>query len=427
MIYYIIYNLEEIIIYTLVYKALLGVKGKLFNKISPILLLISSAFELLACYYQWDILYELIIPLTAGMINCFLISNEKMKSIALFMPFNFIVSTTINITMTLVIAKVIRASQILVMNSISYGVLSEAGTIICVSILYFLIADKMETPFFKTKAQYAIALIGGISLLTTVSFSQYVMENGFVFNQEKCELLEVLSLLGTFIFFVLFIIHQFTEAKNFQFRLYNARYNDYLINQENYYRKLILEDEQRRKLRHDLKSHLLILDSLAKEHKVDDLRSYLKQMENFISIENIHQYIYISSVDSIIDHYRKKAEIASINWQFTFDAHDHIEIEIFELCILFSNLLSNAIEAASMVPGDKDLEIVVKTLQGHFLLKIRNSCNVNKKISKRPQTTKINHTEHGYGLKNVEDIVKKHNGDIQYSCNNGIFQTIVIL
>lgn len=50
--YYIIYNLEEIIIYTLVYKALLGVKRKIFNKQSLILLFISSALELLACYYQ---------------------------------------------------------------------------------------------------------------------------------------------------------------------------------------------------------------------------------------------------------------------------------------------------------------------------------------------------------------------------------------
>ena len=425
--YYIIYNLEEIIIYTLVYKALLGVKRKIFNKQSLILLFISSALELLACYYQWEILYELIIPLMAGMINCLLISDEKVTNILLFMPFDFIVSTTMNITMTLMIAKVIGVSQTVVLNSISYGVLSEAGTVICVSVLYFAIADKMESPFFKTRAQYAIALIGGFSLLITVSFSQYVMEVGFVLTQGKSEILEILSLLGTFIFFALFIIHQMTEAKNFKYRLYNERYNDYLINQENYYRKLILADEQRRKLRHDLRSHLLVLDSLAKDNKFNDLRNYLKRMENFIPIENTHQYIYISSVDSIIDDFRKKADNASIDWQFTFSEHDRIEIEIFELCILFSNLLSNAIEAASKASKDKKIEITVKTLQGRFLLKIRNSCNVNKKISKRPQTTKADHTEHGYGLKNVEDIVKKHNGDIQYSCDNGIFQTIIIL
>ncbi len=147
-----------------------------------------------------------------------------------------------------------------------------------------------------------------------------------------------------------------TEAKNFKYRLYNERYNDYLINQENYYRKLILEDEQRRKLRHDLRSHLLVLDSLAKDNKFNDLRNYLKRMENFIPIENTHQYIYISSVDSIIDDFRKKAENASIDWQFTFSEHDRIEIEIFELCILFSNLLSNAIEAASKVSKDKKIE-----------------------------------------------------------------------
>jgi len=45
--YYIIYNLEEIIIYTLVYKALLGVKRKILMIIHLTHLIFSNKFQFL--------------------------------------------------------------------------------------------------------------------------------------------------------------------------------------------------------------------------------------------------------------------------------------------------------------------------------------------------------------------------------------------
>ena len=42
-------------------------------------------------------------------------------------------------------------------------------------------------------------------------------------------------------------------------------------------------------------------------------------------------------------------------------------------------------------------------------------------------TTKKDNQNHGFGLKSIDKIVKKYNGDIKISTNNNIFEINIIL
>lgn len=423
----IIYNLVEIIIYTLTYKAVLGKRGKILKNECIILLVISSILQGLSYYWGIEPLYQLVIPVVAGLINCMLITDEKKHDALTFMPLNFIMSNMINVTVSLGISKMLGISQIEVVASEKLTVISECGGLAIILILYFSLRNRIQGEFFKTKAQYFIFLIGGMSLYMMVGFAQFAMEGSVLITQRICEILEIVSLLGTLVFFVLFMMHQITLEKVLRYRLESERYNVFINEQEKYYKTIILEDEHRRKLKHDMKSHLLVLGVLAKEKKITEIVSYLEEMEDFLGSEKVEQYIGISAVDTVINQCRIKAEKAGIKWNFEYYKTTNFDIDMFELCIIFSNLLCNAVESASKIRGEKEICVEVSTIQNRFLLQVKNSCDKNIKINRRPETTKKEATYHGYGLKNVEDIVEKHSGEISYCGKDGEFCVNVVL
>ena len=98
-----------------------------------------------------------------------------------------------------------------------------------------------------------------------------------------------------------------------------------------------------------------------------------------------------------------------------------------EICTLFSNLLDNAIEACEKIEDDRRwVAIQITRKSGMLYLTISNS------IKDRPAeqegkliTNKQNHQLHGYGIKSVQRIVRKYEGDFSYQvCESKFIVTI---
>ena len=90
-------------------------------------------------------------------------------------------------------------------------------------------------------------------------------------------------------------------------------------------------------------------------------------------------------------------------------------VDIF--CVL-SNLLDNAIEAQTFV-DNKRVEVFIDENEDVCSLKIYNSISDDMVKALKEDTLFKTHKKdklmHGYGLKNVNDVVKKYNGRINYS------------
>ena len=58
---------------------------------------------------------------------------------------------------------------------------------------------------------------------------------------------------------------------------------------------------------------------------------------------------------------------------------------------------------------------------------IENTCTyLNNTIQTLP-TTKMDSQNHGFGLKNIRDIVKKYNGNLELTCEKNIFKATCYL
>ena len=99
----------------------------------------------------------------------------------------------------------------------------------------------------------------------------------------------------------------------------------------------------------------------------------------------------------------------------------------YDMNILLSNLIDNAIEAA-VKSIDKKLSLHIQYVKGIFYMKITNSYNRPVLFHKNNYlTTKVEKDVHGYGLTNVKNIVKKYDGTIEFNHQNKIFVTKIYL
>ena len=98
-----------------------------------------------------------------------------------------------------------------------------------------------------------------------------------------------------------------------------------------------------------------------------------------------------------------------------------------ELTVVLSNLLNNAIEAASK-SEKKVIEISTEYYEGKYIIEVSNSVdNLTKimvaDISKIRFSTKG--TGRGYGLYNVKNIVEKYKGKVNMSLEEDIFNVLI--
>ena len=91
-------------------------------------------------------------------------------------------------------------------------------------------------------------------------------------------------------------------------------------------------------------------------------------------------------------------------------------MEELDIILLLSNLFNNAIEALKECENEKILRIKLELKRGEFLISVQNSFEGDrKKNGEIYTTTKKKDAElHGYGMKNIQDIVKKYDGIFQY-------------
>lgn len=128
-------------------------------------------------------------------------------------------------------------------------------------------------------------------------------------------------------------------------------------------------------------------------------------------------------MDTLLEQKREKAESKAIEFRIQTDRIGELPFSDIEICTLFSNLLDNAIEACEKIEGDRRwIEIYITRKSGMLYLTISNS------IKGRPSeqegkliTNKQNYQLHGYGIKSVQKIVCKYEGDFSYQVHEREF------
>lgn len=181
--------------------------------------------------------------------------------------------------------------------------------------------------------------------------------------------------------------------------------------------------EKNRIQTHDMKHHLLILCEYGQEKKWDILMLYLNELSDDILVSQKAVWTQIGILDTLLEQKKAKADSKGIEFRIRADRIGELPFSDMEICTLFSNLLDNAIEACEKIPNDKRwIQLNILRKSGMLYITISNS------IKGRPSekegkliTNKENHQLHGYGIKSVQKIVRKYEGEFSYQIRESEF------
>ena len=193
------------------------------------------------------------------------------------------------------------------------------------------------------------------------------------------------------------------------------------------YKMLTEQYRQSERLRHDMKNHIIALSALSRNNEWEKIDDYLKSMEGN-ALDAFGDITGNKAVDALLYQKRKRAEEENIKWECDVQTPKERRINEFDLCVLFGNILDNALEACGRIQrGEcRFINIQAKTVKKCFLLEVKNSMDRTEKFTDG-LTNKEDSQEHGIGLLNVGDVVNKYNGVVNVEAENGIFVISILI
>ena len=184
-----------------------------------------------------------------------------------------------------------------------------------------------------------------------------------------------------------------------------------------------------RAIRHDMRNHLAVLESLHARGENEQFDSYLAEVR-----ERIGSDTGISSGDPVTDVIltEKQSEAArnGISFECDFRYPTDFSAGALDMSIILNNALNNAIEAALQCPeNERHIRISSLKQKKAFVITVVNSCKNGCAITDGglPETTKSDSENHGFGLLNIKNTAEKYRGGIDIECRDGEFTLTVML
>ncbi len=193
----------------------------------------------------------------------------------------------------------------------------------------------------------------------------------------------------------------------------------------------MLTEQYRRseRLRHDLKNHVIALQGLLGERDWKGMEAYLTAMEERGSLGEREAATGSLAIDALLDRKRKQAEEKGISWECSVTLPKESADMEFDLCVLFGNLLDNAVKACEQMEGEgrRFLSVQARMVKRCFLLEVKNSTGTKTGPKKKQAEGMGREGSHGLGLLNVKDVVEKYQGTMEIEEQNGLYLSTILL
>ena len=214
-------------------------------------------------------------------------------------------------------------------------------------------------------------------------------------------------------------------AANILKLMYKQKETDRMLNAELiHYEEVMKKNDLLRKFRHDYQNNLFSLSVLLNADQFSDAKEYINNLTEKLSETSISFTTGNYLADAILS---EKNEIASKkSVAIEFNGKIPAEgIDNLDLCTVLANLLDNAVQGCDgCAPCTINIDSYVNS--SSFVMNIRNPVKDNLKSADNSiTTTKADNENHGFGLKNVKNVVKKYNGFFEIKCEKNIVQASV--
>ena len=298
------------------------------------------------------------------------------------------------------------------------------------SVAFVLLYKMLNKTEKNTKMKFWVLFLGIMFVflsITTVFLQIYPTVD---YNTANAIMYSILALL----FFVmsLIVIYFFTEInKGYQrdsklFLLENnfsTLQEQIAVQQQN--------NENVRKIRHDMKNHLSNIRSLIDSGEITDAVKLLDKAADNTNLTQKGEIINTGNnfVDAIILSKTALCKDKGIDFTYSVQSLREINIDVVDISSLLSNLLDNAIESAVQT-SSPFIKLAILKYNAYYTICIENSYKGKEFLKESGGTlvtTKSNKALHGYGTQIIMDIAKKYDGNYSWEMQNDRFISTVLL
>ena len=304
-------------------------------------------------------------------------------------------------------------------------IIAEILIYLFIIVLVYLVEKMKIVEILRTRP-----LIGTLNIITLLFFvfSLYVFlnRNNIIFGRVTFFnlMLSIILWLASIVYCLIYTSH---EKMKIRLENENSQKDSIIYMQETYYQSILENYENLRKFKHDISAYLATVQYLLNNKNYSELNDYLKSFNQEISEMQNDHLTNNDMINAVIMQLYNHIKDNNIR----FEIHDYTEREIkmesIEIVSLFYNLLNNAIEAAKQSLS-KEITITIKSSKNSVAIKLENSVSNEFNIEDiyNYRTSKNDKKNHGIGLVNMNKIIEKYDGFINYHVEEQLISEIII-
>lgn len=291
---------------------------------------------------------------------------------------------------------------------------SEYVLDVTVSKMLYIVVCKVITKLIpqnkiKGKVPFYLFIYPFCSMIVLILFRKISIL--YPLSNEINTLISIISFLSLIAIIVTYILYSNTIKRDNKLFELNNELNKIEVDRT-YYELLEHKNEEMHIFVHDTKNHLSTIKALANNSIIDE---YIDKINSDLNKCTPKCTTNNKIMDLILNKYSDLCKINKIEFYTIIKTANLNYMNEMDLSSFLNNILSNAYEAA-IKSTEKRIELSINKMQGFDVLTCTNSCDKKPIIKDHILvTSKDDNTFHGYGIKSIKKIVKKYDGNYEWS------------
>jgi len=281
--------------------------------------------------------------------------------------------------------------------------------------------------YIRKRLEYKIENKNILNLLFTALFNIVLIviqmqvttfESDFVFTLVMIEL------------FISRLIHYYMYAKLSAKNQLELEYK--LLKQKNNSEKQLYMERKEQfediaRINHDIKNHLMYVGYHIKTLKYEKALDYIESIDRQTNMQSGGIFLSNDALNFIINHKIDEARKRGINVTVHMEDVQDCAVVDFDLSSFLGNILDNAIESAEN-EMEKHIQIEIYNFSGYQIYSIKNK--IGKSVlaqNTKLYSNKKDKKRHGYGMKQIQNVINSYQGHIDIYEKDGYFNVNVLI
>lgn len=204
----------------------------------------------------------------------------------------------------------------------------------------------------------------------------------------------------------------------------------YLKMQRHEYERLREVINKTRKIRHDMRQHMTLLQGLAQQDNITSIREYIHDYLQSSGLEESTVICENYAINALIQYYISQAKEAHIQITAQVLFPQRLPLPESDLASIIGNMLENAIEACrQQKEGHPFIAIKGGLLQTSMIaFTVRNSYETPvQRQGDAFLSTKRDSQQEGIGISSISHIAQQYNGTTRFKYSEDTFEASVLL